>query len=667
MRQRTGVRCRDLARLALVGTMVFGSVCVPRQAAAYSVLAHEANIDALWDTTIKVMLQARFPEATPEQLLEARAYAYGGCVIQDLGYYPFGSHLFSNLLHYVRTGDFVDALIRDAQDIDEYAFALGALGHYAADNNGHPMAVNRAVPLMYPKLRAEFGNNVTYAQSPKSHVLVEFSFDVVQVAAGAYAPEAYHSYIGFKVAKPALERAFRDTYGIEMKDVFFSEDLAIATYRHAVGTTIPEMTKVAWGKRRDQIMKVTPGIRRKTFVFNLPRKQYEKEFGSDYAKPHGFARFLAVVYNLVPKIGPFRSLGFSVPTPEAERLFLESFTSTRERFRQSLDALRTGRLHLPNTNFDTGQLTVRGEYSLADEAYDELLDKLADRAFADVPAALRANIVAYYGAADPLPGASPDQQKRLARARAQVALLTATSAQDGPQERKADAQEGKPPTPAHTGFRAVLEGLKDDVRHLPSKQNLYAAGIGGGLALGAHALDKTVNARALNQNDIVNKMFAPGKYYGDTPEQVGLSVATWVLGRVWDKPKMAHLGMDLLRAQAVTEILVEPIKLATGRRRPDGSDHQSFPSGHAAVTFAAATVIERHLGWKHSFAAYAIASYVAASRLHDNRHYLSDVVFGAAVGTIAGRTVTAHGRDTWTLAPVAAPGGVAVLATRTVF
>jgi hypothetical protein len=397
-------------RLVLVATMLFAALCLPRHAAAYSVLAHEANIDALWDPAIKTLLQARFPGATPEQLLEARAYAYGGCVIQDLGYYPFGSHFFSNLLHYVRTGDFVAVLIRDAQNIDEYAFALGALGHYAADNSGHPMAVNRAVALMYPKLKTEFGSAVTYAQSPRHHVLVEFSFDVVQVAAGAYAPEAYHSYIGFKVAKTALERAFVGTYGIEMKDLFVSEDLAIATYRHAVGTTIPEMTKVAWGRKREQILKVTPGMRRQKFVFNLSRRRYDKEFGNDYAKPHGFARFLALVYNLVPKVGPFRSLSFSVPSPEAERLFLESFVSTRDRFRESLDALRAGRLHLPNTDFDTGRPTARGEYSLADDTYDDLLDKLADRQFANASPALSANLLSYYGG-DPPAAARP----RLAR------------------------------------------------------------------------------------------------------------------------------------------------------------------------------------------------------------------------------------------------------------
>jgi hypothetical protein len=374
--------------------MALAAGCVPAQATGESVLAHEANIDALWDTTIKPMLHARFPDATPDQLSDARGYAYGGCVIQDLGYYPFGSRFFSNLLHYVRTGDFIAALIRDAQDVNEYAFALGALGHYSADNEGHPLAVNLAVALMYPKLKARFGNIVTYEQSPKSHVMVEFGFDVVQVAAAAYAPEAYHSFIGFRVAKPLLERAFSETYGIEMKEIFFNEDLAIGTYRHAVGTTIPEMTKVAWGKKQNEIRKVLPGAQRKTFV-----------------------------YRLIPKIGPFRALRFSVPTPEAERLFLASFTATRERFRQSLDAVGAGRLRLVNTNFDTGRPTARGEYVMADETYDELLGKLAGHAFDGVSDSLRANLVDHYGDADSLPGATDVERKRWATIRQQLARL----------------------------------------------------------------------------------------------------------------------------------------------------------------------------------------------------------------------------------------------------
>ena len=160
-------------------------------------------------------------------------------------------------------------LIAGATDVNELAFAMGALAHYAADANGHPLATNRVVPLDYPKLREKFGSRVTYAQSPKTHVIVEFSFDVVQVASGVYASEAYHKFIGFEVAMPALERAFRQTYGLELRDLFADVDLAIGTYRHAVSSIIPEMTKVAWRDKREQILKVAPKMREATFVFHL--------------------------------------------------------------------------------------------------------------------------------------------------------------------------------------------------------------------------------------------------------------------------------------------------------------------------------------------------------------------------------------------------------------
>lgn len=229
----------------------------------------------------------------------------------------------------------------------------------------------------------------------------------------------------------------------------------------------------------------------------------------------------------------------------------------------------------------------------------------------------------------------------------------------------ADPTDNKPPTPPHTGIRALFTGLKGDVRHLPSRSNLYLALVGGAAAGALYSADSGFNARLNSHDVLVNNLFKPASYYGNTPEQMALSIGTYAVGRIFDLPKVSHLGMDLLRAQAVTEMLVTPIKLATRRLRPDGSDHLSFPSGHAAITFAAATVIQRHLGWRNSVLAYAIASYVAASRLHDNRHYLSDVVFGAAVGTIAGRTVTEHGRDAWTFAPAPTPGGIAIVATRT--
>jgi PAP2 superfamily protein len=233
-----------------------------------------------------------------------------------------------------------------------------------------------------------------------------------------------------------------------------------------------------------------------------------------------------------------------------------------------------------------------------------------------------------------------------------------------PDTQKAEAKE--PPTPEHTGFHALFHNLVEDVQHLPAKQNLLLTGIGGGLALAVHPADESFNVRLRSHYDGVNRAFAPGKYLGNTPEQVGLSIGTYAYGRLFDAPKVAHLGMDLLQAQILTEMLVQPLKFATQRERPDSSDSHSFPSGHAAVTFASATVIERHLGWRKSLLGYGIASYVAASRLHDNRHFLSDVVFGAAVGSIAGRTVVHHASDYWAFAPVRTPdGGVALLVTRT--
>ena len=397
----------------------------PRGAAAYSVLTHEANVDALWDSNIQPLLARKFPRATREELRHARAFAYGGSVIQDLGYYPFGSHFFSNLLHYARTGDFVEMMIREARDVDEYAFALGALAHYAADNAGHPEAVNKAVALMFPKLRAKYGDVITYEQSPATHILVEFSFDVVQAAAGAYASEAYHDFIGFEVAKPLLERAFQAVYGIEMKDVFLSEDMAIASYRHSISNTIPNITRIAWRDKREAIEKVMPGLARERFVFNLSPRDYERDFGRDYQRPGLLTRFLGVLYKLLPKIGPLRPLKFEAPTPESEALFLASFKDTRERYQASLQATSQGRLNLANTNFDTGKPSAHGDYALADDTYAELLDRLAGRHFAGVPPALRQNIVAFYAAApDKMSGKK--ERKRIERIRKQLAALQAS-------------------------------------------------------------------------------------------------------------------------------------------------------------------------------------------------------------------------------------------------
>ena len=372
----------------------------------YSVLTHEAIVDSLWDASIQKMLVKRFPAATPEELEQAHAYVYGGCIIQDMGYYPFSSKFFSDLTHYVRSGDFVMALIRESQDLDEYAFALGAMAHYAADNSGHRIGTNAAVPILYPELRSRFGKTVTYWDNPLSHLRTEFSFDVLQVAQGRYAPDQYRAFIGFKVAKPVLERAFLDTYGIEMKDVFGSLDLALGSYRYATSSLIPSMTHVAWQLKKDSLIKEIPGITRKKFLFNLSRASYEKEWGKGYQRPGIRVRIVSWFLRVVPKFGPFKSLAFRPPTPEVERLFMASFNDTVDKYRILLANAAASGSEIPNENFDIGTPTIAGQYLGADLAYDKLLGKLAEHKFAGLSPELLGNILDYYK--DRKAPASPD-------------------------------------------------------------------------------------------------------------------------------------------------------------------------------------------------------------------------------------------------------------------
>jgi hypothetical protein len=384
----------------------------------YSVLTHEAIVDSLWDSSIQKLLLKRFPAATPEELEKAHAYVYGGCIIQDMGYYPFSSRLFSDLTHYVRSGDFIVALIQESQDINEYAFALGALAHYAADNNGHRLATNPAVPILYPNLRKRFGKEVTYWDDPLAHIRTEFGFDVLQVAQGRYAPDRYRAFIGFQVSKPVLERAFRDTYGLEMKDVFGNLDLALGSFRYSVGSIIPGMTRVAWQLKKDQVTKEIPGITRKKFLYNLSRSSYEKEWGTEYHRPGLRTRLVTLVLRIVPKSGPFKSLAFRAPTPEVEKMFMASFNATVDNYRALLANVSAGRLELANENFDLGKPPVAGKYLGADHAKEQLLGKLADRRFAGVSPELRSNVLDYYK--DQKAPASPPTKKSVA----ELATLT---------------------------------------------------------------------------------------------------------------------------------------------------------------------------------------------------------------------------------------------------
>lgn len=364
---------------------------------AFSVLTHEAIIDSAWKDSIRPLLLQRFPDATKDELREAHAYAYGGSIIQDMGYYPFGSHLFSDLVHYVRTGDFVETLIRDSNNLNDYAFALGALAHYAADNQGHRIAVNRAVPILYPKMRKKYGDVVTYDENPATHLKTEFGFDVLQVAKGHYAPDAYHDYIGFKVAQPLLEQAFKETYSIELKSIFTNYDLAIATYRRTVSGLIPKMTEVAWNLKKDEIQRTTPDMTEKKFLYRLSRASYAKNWNEKYQEPGFGTKLLALLIRIVPKVGPFSALSFRTPTPDTEKMFEASFNGTITEYERLLQQRRqVGHAELLNDNFDTGTVTGPGQYPLADKTYARLLDRLAEEHFTDVTPELRAALLSYY-------------------------------------------------------------------------------------------------------------------------------------------------------------------------------------------------------------------------------------------------------------------------------
>ncbi len=382
-------KIRDLAILLLLLIGAGG------RSHAYSVLTHEEIIDLLWNDHLRPMILVRYPGLTDDQMREAHAYAYGGAVIQDMGYYPFGNQEFSDLVHYVRSGDFVLELIKESQNADEYAFALGALSHYASDITGHP-AVNQSVAIAYPKLRARFGPFVLYAQDKTAHIRTEFGFDMAQVAKQRYAPQQYHDFIGFQVSKDLLERVFPVVYGIQLKDVLPHEDLAIGSFRYSVSTLIPHMTQVALRTHKKEIMKEVPNFEKQKFLYRLSRADYEKQWGKDYQRAGFGVRFLSVLLKLVPKVGPLKALDFNIPTPKTEDLYFTSINQTVDKCGVLLNETRVKHVKLDNDDLDSGKPTLAGEYTLADDSYAKLLSKLADKKFDATTVPLQKNILTFY-------------------------------------------------------------------------------------------------------------------------------------------------------------------------------------------------------------------------------------------------------------------------------
>ena len=388
---------RRLPRLdAALACLLAAVLACPNAARGYAVLAHEAIIDAAWETHLKPLLLRKYPQASEEDLSRAQAYAYGGSIIQDLGYYPFGSPFFSDLTHYIRSGDFILALLRDAQNLTEYAFALGALAHYAADNDGHRIGTNHAVPLLYPGLGKKYGDSVLYEDAKLAHVKTEFGFDVLEIAKERYAPDGYHDFIGFEVAQRVLDQAFCETYGLELNSVLVDEQRALNSYRRDVSKLIPKATRIAWHLKKDEIKDDVPDATKKRFLYNLSRSNYEREWGKNYKKPSPGERFLAFLYTLLPKFGPLKILQFRTPTPQTEHMFEASFNATLSRYRRLLKETGEGTLQLPNDNFDVGEATGPGKYRMNDDAHAQLLDRLAKTGFQQLTSELKAEILQFY-------------------------------------------------------------------------------------------------------------------------------------------------------------------------------------------------------------------------------------------------------------------------------
>ncbi|MFY9908452.1 MAG: zinc dependent phospholipase C family protein [Candidatus Sulfotelmatobacter sp.] len=371
----------------------------PRHAFSYSVLTHEELIDLAWNDSIRPLLLARFPKATEAQLREAHAYAYGGSAIQDMGYYPFGKQFFSNLTHYVRSGDFIAYLFRDARNIDEYAFAIGALSHYVGDSVGHSTAVNPSTAIEFPKLEHKFGRSVTYDESPHSHIRTEFAFDIDELANREFAPPAYLKAVGFKVPRKALERAFINTYGIDSHEILGRAHPALRSYRTSVRKFIPDFAEAELVLHRHQFPPQPNDENYRLFSERVSRTNYDRHWAHTFKGPGIKAHLLAVLVFIVPKVGPVSDLAIKIPTPETEEWYLKSVNHTVDVYRDLLTKMRTGvdsPLRLANLDLDTGAMTKPGSYPLTDKTYAELVERLTASPERIVPALLKRNILEYY-------------------------------------------------------------------------------------------------------------------------------------------------------------------------------------------------------------------------------------------------------------------------------
>ena len=381
--------------------LLFALLCVsPNRCSAYSVLTHEAIIDLSWNDSIRPLLLSRYPGTTEDQLTIAHAYAYGGCAIQDAGYYPFGNQFFSDLTHYVRSGDFVLSLLRHAQNVDEYAFAIGALSHYVGDSVGHAEAINPATAIEYPKLARKYGPIVTYQDDRHAYVATEFSFDVDQISHRRFAPDDYLHFIGLKVPRQLLERAFFETYGLSLTSVLGkTTPEAIRSYRGSIRSFIPAFAKSEVVIHRHDFPQDDENQAFEEIEERLAHAAYRPRWSGAYRAPGFGEHALAIVIRILPPIGPISYLKIRGPNSTTEQMYVRSLNHTLDIYDSRLDHLRLLAeipLQLPNRDLDTGDWTKPGAYALTDETYAALLHAITSKPEQLVPSGLQRDILNYY-------------------------------------------------------------------------------------------------------------------------------------------------------------------------------------------------------------------------------------------------------------------------------
>jgi hypothetical protein len=369
---------------------------VIRSAGAYSQFTHEELIDLTWSDTIRPLLMKRYPGASERELVRAHAYAYGGSIIQDVGYYPFGKRFFSDLAHYARSGDFVSSLLRNAATLDEFAFALGALSHYIGDAIGHSLGVNPATAITFPELGARFGATVTYEDAPTAHVRTEFGFDVAQTANHNYAARRYRKRIGFRVARPLLYRSFYQTYGFPASGLLGPAHSAAGSYRWSVTTLLPAFLAAQLVLLSERLpAPVAPA------TDALSREADHSEYAAlglrANVKPGIRADLLAILVRIIPKVGVLKVLATRPPSTSTEDLFTASTGVALRELRIRFSGVANGATDLPNLDLDTGS-DVSGEQSkIVDDTHVKFAIRVAG-AERQVPPAVREYLLSYFGA-----------------------------------------------------------------------------------------------------------------------------------------------------------------------------------------------------------------------------------------------------------------------------